>query len=118
VEKIIIDNLEVWPDDVESMNWNEAIEVIKELGGGWRLPTLGEFTNTLYPNKKKIFGPDDQFNGNWYRTSTPGGSTNTHWVFALDDGYSNYFHDTHLFPIRLVRDFTGETALDYLLKEF
>ena len=113
MEKIIIDTLEVWPRDLGTFNWREATAKLAELGPGWRLPTREEFKLTLNPNKAEIPGLD----GSWYLSSTPG-DTNTHWVFAFSDGYENYFHDDHQFWIRPVKDFTGDVALEYLLKEF
>jgi hypothetical protein len=50
----IIENLEVYNEDLGQMNWKQAQEKIKKLGNNWRLPTKEEFRNILYPNKNKI----------------------------------------------------------------
>jgi hypothetical protein len=117
-DPIIIDHLEIWPEDLGKAKWREANAKIKELGPGWRMPTLEEVENILYPNRDKIFDENSQISGKWYLSSTPGDDTDTHWIVDMSDSYSNYFHDENQFWIISVRDFTGEIALDYLLKEF
>jgi cell division protein FtsB len=62
-----VGNLEVWPDDLGKMKWDEAIKACKNLGYGWRLPTEDEL-NVLYENKDKIGG----FTNNYYWSSTKG----------------------------------------------
>ena len=117
-DPIIIDHLEIWPEDLGKLNWQEAAAKLKELGPGWRLPTLEEIKNILYPNRNKIFDENSQISGRWYLSSTPGDDTDIHWVFDMSVGYSDYFHDDNQFWIMSVKDFTGEIALDYLLKDF
>ena len=35
-------NLEIHPKEFGEMTWNEAIELVKTLGDGWRLPIIEE----------------------------------------------------------------------------
>jgi hypothetical protein len=53
-EPIIIETLEVWPEDLGEMDWTEAMERVKELGPGWRLPTVEEFKKVLWPNRWEL----------------------------------------------------------------
>ena len=62
---IIIGDLEVMPQDLGKMNFEEAQKACGELGDGWRLPTKKEF-NVLCENKGKIGG----FEISWYWSST------------------------------------------------
>ena len=113
-ETITIENLEVCLDDLGKMTWQEAIDTAANLGPGWRLPTIEEFTDTLYPNGKKIFNISDD---EYYWSST-----------AFDDKYSytfNFFYGNaynftknYKTSVRAVRDWNAEIALGILLKEF
>jgi len=51
---IIIENLEVYNEDLGRMSFEEANKKVAALGNGWRLPTNQEFKSTLLPNKLKI----------------------------------------------------------------
>ena len=113
MEPILIDNLQVWPAGLPEMDWNRAMERVKELGEGWRLPTIDEFKETLYPNRDTI----PNLRGTNYWSST---EESTDWA----QGFSFYFgrasdsHKYNTYTVRPVRDFTGEAALELLLKEF
>lgn len=109
-----LNNLEIYPDDIGPMTWYEALEAVKLLGNGWRLPTKDEL-NLMYINKDAIgnfyfryycssyvfkdvsvernifwaqfFGAKDDVKGNNFSTS----SSNTYYirpVRALDPLYN------------------------------
>ena len=40
METIIIEGLQIWPEDLGKMTWDEAMAEVKELGPDWRLPTI------------------------------------------------------------------------------
>jgi hypothetical protein len=45
LESIIVeqhDKFEVHPEELGKMNWEDAVKAVKELGDGWRLPTIEE----------------------------------------------------------------------------
>ena len=111
---IIIDGLQVWPKDLGEMTWDEATARVAKLGPGWRLPTIREFEDVLYPNIKKI----PKIRKAFYWSSTETASNYTAWYFYFTNGNANYFNKTNTYYVRAVRDFTGEVALDLLLKEF
>jgi Protein of unknown function (DUF1566) len=84
----IIENLEVYNEDLGEMTWDEAIEKVKELGEGWRLPTKEEFEDRLYPNQSRI--PNLKAKKNRYWSSTEFGD-NAAWGFYFD--FENAFND-------------------------
>ena len=60
--------------------WYEAMEVVKKLGEGWRLPTKEEL-NFMYLNKDRISG----FVGDYYWSSTEY-SANDAWRQNFNNG--------------------------------
>lgn len=111
---IVIDNLlQVWPEDLGEMNWDEATQRVKELGPGWRLPTIEEFENILYPNRHKI----PELNESYYWSSSEN-DTNSAWSFTFLFSYAYLPNKYFTSYVRPVRDFTGEIAIELLLKEF
>jgi hypothetical protein len=100
---IIIEDLQVWPKDLGKMTWAQSTEMAQSLGPGWRLPTIEEFYDVLYPNRKNL--PDIE--GEYYWSST-----------EYDNYSACYFLKGNPLYVRAVRDFTGEVALDLLLKNF
>ena len=113
MEPILIDNLQVWPEGLLEMGWDEAMERVKDLGPGWRLPTIDEFTEKLYPNRDKI--PNLRGVNYWSSTEE---STNWAQAFFFYYGRGLPSHKYITYAVRPVRDFTGEAALELLLKEF
>ena len=114
MEPVIIENLQVWPEDLGNMNWYNATEAAKALGEGWRLPTKEEFENILYPNKTKI----PELTKGYYWSSTKYNMFYV-WHFDFNYGYANhYLNKNNLFYVRAVKDFTADEVLRYLLKEF
>jgi hypothetical protein len=110
---IIIEDLQVWPEDLGEMPWEEATAEVAKLGPDWRLPTIREFEDVLYPNMKKI--PKISKNNYWSSTEN---DLNYAWHFTFFNGNANYNYKNLTTYVRAVRDFNGETALDLLLKEF
>ena len=111
---IIIDGLQVWPKDLGEMTWDEATAEVAKLGPGWRLPTIREFEDVLYPNMKKI----PKIRKAYYWSSTES-TANYAWTFYFLNGSTyDYSSKYSTLFVRAVRDFNGEVALDLLLKEF
>lgn len=107
-DTIIIKGLEIWPKDLGKMPWQEAMTAATKLGPGWRLPTIEEF--------KEILGLD--VTGEYYWSSTEY-SNYTAWSFNFTNGLAYFiFNKYTTFYVRAVRDFTGEAAIEYLLKDF
>ena len=116
METIIIEGLQIWPEDLGKMTWDEAMAEVKELGPDWRLPTIKEFKEVLYPNRSEILEVSDKF----------------YWSSTENVNFSSYA-STFLFPyggnvgnankkytgcVCAVRDFTSGVAIEYLLKDF
>jgi hypothetical protein len=110
---LIIEHLQIWPEDLGEMTWEEATAEVAKLGPGWRLPTIREFEDVLYPNMKKI----PKISKAYYWSSTDYANLIA-WTFYFLNGNAYYNHKLTTFYVRAVRDFTGEVALDLLLKEF
>jgi hypothetical protein len=116
MEPLIIENLQVWPDDLGKMTWEEATERVKELGPGWRLPTIEEFDETLYPNRKEMFRV---LKHNWYWSSSVYTGNNRYMqYYSLIGGESGYGNTFRSLQVIAVRDLTGEAAIELLLKDF
>ena len=114
-DAIIIGELQVWPEDLGEMIWDEATQRVKELGPGWRLPTREEFENILYPDKPKIpnLKEDD------YYWSSSEYTANYAWTFLFYNGTAHYFtNKNYPYYVRPVRSFTGDLAMELLLKDF
>lgn len=45
-------NFEIHPDELGKMTWDEAVEEVKKLGDGWRLPTILEL-HLIYNSELK-----------------------------------------------------------------
>ena len=112
-DAIIIENLQVWPEDLGEMTWDEATARVAKLGPGWRLPTIREFEDVLYPNMEKI--PKIRTVNYWSSTVYV---YYTAWNFYFLNGTAYTTNKNYTSYVRAVRDFTGEIALDLLLKEF
>jgi hypothetical protein len=112
---IIIGELQVWPRDLGEMTWDEAMVEVTKLGPGWRLPTLDEFKETLYPGRSGILGLADDD----YWSNTKYYANYSAWYFNFSNGQFHYTSNKNpTFYVLAVRDFGGETALEILLKDF
>lgn len=120
IKPILIDRLEIWPRDLGNMTWDEAKVEVAKLGPGWRLPTVNEFKEILYPNEAKI----PKIRSNKFKTSAYWSSTEYDdnyyfaWYFSFYYRYAFKNNKNSTSYVRAVRDFTGETAITYLLKDF
>jgi hypothetical protein len=96
---IIIEDLKVWPLALGEMTWPNAMGVVKNLGPDWRLPTIIEFKEILYPNKEKLsintdayYWSSSEFDNYdaWYfdfdsGDAYPNGKVSTYFVLAVQD---------------------------------
>ena len=100
VSTVKIGNLEVMTEDLTPTNWDVAMNVCKNLGDGWRLPTKDEL-NVLYENKDKIGG----FSNYFYWSSTEYANPLAAWGlnFCCDDQYYDGKNDYN--KVRAVRAF-------------
>lgn len=108
----IIKNLQVWPEDLGLLSWQEATRAVSDLGPGWRLPTLEEFEDVLYPNRTRIPDLKDEY---WSSTEL---DHNYAWYFLFSNGFAYYTNKNFTLYVRAVRDWTGELAIELLLKDF
>ena len=87
--------------DLEGVfTWDEAMEEVKKLGEGWRLPTKEEL-NLMYLHKDKIGG----FVEHIFWSSTEGNADCT-WVQDFSNGYQYYYSkddtDTYVRAVRSI----------------
>ena len=115
MELIIIEGLQIHPQDIKSVNHREAEEYAAQLGEGWRLPTIKEYLEILGPNQHDI--PDIELR-HIYWSSTHSQHDENFKIFFFRRIESGDAHETIRTNARAVRDFTGEVALGMLLKEF
>jgi len=81
---VIIGNIEVaYKDFPEEMNWDDAKNACKELGNGWRLPTINEL-NILHQNKNLIFSRDGYWSSTEYNKFAAWGQS---FFRGTQDGY-------------------------------
>jgi hypothetical protein len=105
----IIENLEVYGQDLGKMSWNEGTQKVQELGDGWRLPTTEEFENILNPNKNKI--PNLKQNKNdYYWTSTENILDYDSYVYDFRQGLRLVDRNEIEYYILPVRDLSSSTT--------
>ena len=92
-------NFEIHPDELDELSWHEALEKVKELGDGWRLPTLTEL-QVIWDSEHK-----DLFQKEWYWSSSEYIS-NFAWVFSFYGGYAYNYDKSYNIYVRAVRDLT------------
>lgn len=88
---------EVYSEDLDCMNWYNAIKACSNLGNDWRLPTNIELLLMFY-NKNKICGFADYF----YWSSTEYDSFDA-WYLYFFDGGQDYFNKYSTAYVRAVR---------------
>jgi len=115
-ETIIIEELEIWPKDLGEMTWQEAKAEVAKLGPGWRLPTLEEFRETLFPNREKI--PNILIMMTDYWSSKETANSTIAWAVGFYRGSAHYAYKNTTNYVRAVRDFGADFAIEYLLKDF
>jgi hypothetical protein len=91
-------NFEIYPDELGKMTWYESIVVVKNLGDGWRLPTILEL-HLIYNSELK-----DKFKiDNCYWSSSEINSEKA-WIFNFNYGGIDYYGKYLYEYIRPVRD--------------
>jgi hypothetical protein len=113
-ETIIIDNIEVWPNDLGEMPWEEAMDKVAKLGPGWRLPTIEEFKEVLYPNRNNLPGYIS-FAHYWSNAELDYTTART---FQFTYGYASNYTKSNPYYACAVRDYSIEIIVTDLLKEF
>jgi len=96
----IIENLEVYNQDLGQMRWDVATDLAEKLGEGWRLPTKEEFINILYPNKAKI--PNIKEDETYW--SSIENDFYEAWFLFFGGGGTDYGDKNNENYVRLVRD--------------
>jgi hypothetical protein len=96
-------NFEVASEDLpDKYNWYKAIEEVKKIGNGWRLPTKEEL-KILYKRKDGI----GDFASDYYWSSSEVNSYYA-WYQYFNIGYQYYYYNKYLkyfnFRVRAVRD--------------
>ena len=86
-------HFELHPDNLGKMTWDKAVEAVKNLGDGWRLPTIEECF-MIYEDKL--------INDNHYWSSTES-SNYTAWYFAFFNGDADYYFKYSTSCVRAVR---------------
>lgn len=90
-------NIEIHPEEKELM-WDEAVEYCKNLGDGWRLPTIQELWHIFEnENLRKEFTIED------YWSSTEYGIYNA-WNFNFFYGLAYLSNKSNTYYVRAVRD--------------
>jgi len=91
-------SFEVYPTDLEKMNWDEAMKACADLGDGWRLPTRLELL-LMYNNQYELGG----FANSYYWSSTEY-AFNTAWELYFLNGLQNFLNKNYFNYVRAVRD--------------
>ena len=86
-ETIVINNLEIKTTDIAQIDigWEDAIQLCKNLGDDWRLPTINEL-KIIYSNRKKCQAYEDRVY--WSSTKTYIKETNWGKVENIDAVYT------------------------------
>jgi hypothetical protein len=97
VESVIVEQhfkFEVHPEELGEMTWEDAVKAVKELGSGWRLPTIEECF-IMYRHKvitTASYWSSSEYGSNyaWYFSSSfytgyagINGKTTTYYVRAV-----------------------------------
>jgi uncharacterized protein (TIGR02145 family) len=96
VEWTKIGNLE-WSEYLGEMNWKQACEECKRLGG--RLPARDKLIN-LYDN----YWNEARMENDWYWSSTEYGSSYAWYVYFNSGGVDGNASKNYSFSVRCVRD--------------
>ena len=102
------------------MTWDEATTEVAKLGPDWRLPTIEEFRETLasmYYHIPNLHG-DDYWSSTEEGDDTDNDDDNDAWYFYFTNGNAYFDDKDSTYYVRAVRDFTGDIAIEYLLKDF
>jgi hypothetical protein len=95
--------LEVRKTDLSKMTWDEAKKACGNLGDGWRLPTIQELSEKIYPLRNEIGG----FTSGSYWSSLESGPNRggpNAWAFSFDYGTGRVYNKSTTYFVRAVRD--------------
>ena len=87
------------PDELGKMSWNEAVEKVKELGDGWRLPTITELQLIWDSELKDLFKKEAYWSSSEYSSSYA-------WLFDFYYGGNNNGDKCNNYYVRAVRALT------------
>jgi hypothetical protein len=90
---------EVYPNDLNKMNWVDATKACDELGDGWRLPNRFELL-IIHHNRINIGGFDNGF----YWSSIEVGVNNQIWTQNFTTGSQHFRGEYYTFNVRPVRN--------------
>ena len=90
-------HFEVYCEDLELSNWNDAMEICSKLGNGWRLPTILEL-HLMYQNKNLI--GNLKYTSYWSSTEN---YANLAWTFYFSTGNTIRFNKNSTYYVRAVR---------------
>ena len=93
-------HFEVYCEDLELSNWNDAMEICSKLGNGWRLPTILEL-HLMYQNKNLIGNLKDT--SYWSSTEF---NANYAWNFLFNNGNTYSSNKNYSYYVRAVRSIT------------
>ena len=91
-------SFEVYPTDLEKMNWDDAKKACADLGDRWRLPTRVELL-LMYNNQDELGG----FANSYYWSSTEYGNFSA-WIQSFFGGSQDYSSKNYGSYVRAVRD--------------
>ena len=92
-------NFEIHPDELGKMTWDKALEKVKELGDGWRLPTINELQLIWESDYKELLKKESY----WSSSEIYSGLA---WLFYFYNGYSSNDNKSYNYYVRAVRDLT------------
>ena len=92
-------NFEIHSDELGQMTWSEALKKVKELGDGWRLPTINELQLIWESDYKELLKKESYWSSSEYNSGLA-------WGFSFYDGNA-YDDDKNTYSyVRAVRTLT------------
>jgi hypothetical protein len=98
-------NFEIKPDEWGKMTWYEALEKVKELGDGWRMPTINELQLIWESEHKDLFKKESYWSLSEY-------SFGSAWVFYFGDSNTYGIDKNDDYYVMAVRDLTTLPQVD------
>lgn len=90
---------EIHPDELGQMTWSEALKKVKELGDGWRLPTINELQLIWESDYKELLKKES------YWSSSEDYSYYA-WIFYFNSGDTSANGKGNFYYVRAVRTLT------------
>jgi hypothetical protein len=91
-------HFELYPDSLGEMTWDNAVKAVKNLGNGWRLPTIEECF-MIY--KDNLIDEDYYWSSSEYDSSLA-------WGFYFSSGLANFNYKDNTNYVRAVRDLVNK----------